>query len=350
MKRRSLSLFTVIALLALAMIYSDAWAGQEAPSTIPPEEEGKYVIPVEFTNVPDKQAALGTPTWGLNGNDPGQVVFTLAKDGAGGPYPNNSTYDFDGELDALANMGDAYFFDLIADRAVLLVSFQDEPVGAAGKKVIYAENWGAPPRNFAKWVDRDLVFDNPTVDSLDGIEVWGPYDADDADCYSLAGDPNGVSVWIWDGATSSPYLLKTHIAAAVIEVGYTGSEQDVDVDALMVWDQGTAYEWDAGDMVIFSIRNTIPGGGNFDGGEIIVKPHTGLATFLTHGGRLWNTANPIAATFGVATEEVDAIEAYPGLQRETPTLTQWGLIILVVLIVASAIFIMVRRRKVTVPA
>lgn len=36
--------------------------------------------------------------------------------------------------------------------------------------------------------------------------------------------------------------------------------------------------------------------------------------------------------------------------RETPTLTQWGVIILVALIIASAIFIMVRRRRATVPA
>jgi hypothetical protein len=38
------------------------------------------------------------------------------------------------------------------------------------------------------------------------------------------------------------------------------------------------------------------------------------------------------------------------VQCQTPTLTQWGIITLVVLLIGSAVFIMLRRRKAAVPA
>ena len=49
----------------------------------------------------------------------------------------------------------------------------------------------------------------------------------------------------------------------------------------------------------------------YDGGEIWVwdgLTHGG-ATFLSHGGHLWNTAFPVMATFGTASENVNALEA-----------------------------------------
>jgi V8-like Glu-specific endopeptidase len=44
------------------------------------------------------------------------------------------------------------------------------------------------------------------------------------------------------------------------------------------------------------------------------------------------------------------IEVLSGPYPQTPTMTQWGMIVLVALIIASAVYIMLRRRRVTVPA
>jgi hypothetical protein len=48
--------------------------------------------------------------------------------------------------------------------------------------------------------------------------------------------------------------------------------------------------------------------------------------------------------------EQDSVEAVISVYREQPTLTQWGIIALVILILVSAVFIMVRRKKAAVPA
>jgi hypothetical protein len=48
----------------------------------------------------------------------------------------------------------------------------------------------------------------------------------------------------------------------------------------------------------------------------------------------------------VATDILVRSDPYP----QTPTMTQWGMIVLVALIVASAVYILLRRRRATVPA
>jgi hypothetical protein len=180
---------------------------------------------------------------------------------------------------------------------------------------------------------------------------YGPNQYDDANNYSRVGDVAGVSVYYWDGSSSSPYLLRTHIHGALTEVGFTGQEDAVDLDALMVWDVSQRGYWSTGDMIIFSIRMAP----NFDGGEIIVKPFGGPAYFLSHGGHLWDTAFDVTGTFGVAGEEVDAIEAFrapPGIGEGVgvPTLTQWGLIILLALLSAGTVLLLLRRRQSMVQA
>jgi hypothetical protein len=152
--------------IGVAVDCGNAWAGDAVKGQQVPDAEGRYVVPVEFSNTPDKQAAE-SPTWGLDGIDPGQVVFTLPPDGAGSPFPKNSEYDYNVELDALANSGDAYFHQLRRNEVNLLVSFASEPTG----NCVYQESpVGA---RSVKWKDRDLVFDDPTVDLLDALEVWG---------------------------------------------------------------------------------------------------------------------------------------------------------------------------------
>jgi hypothetical protein len=513
MKTKFFVIAAIIALVAFVVTvdYDDVCAQQEAP-TAEDVEEAKYPIPVEFSNFWDREAEEGIPGWGLNGFDPLQVIYTEPKDAVGGPFPVN-TFDFgdEGEVDALANGGDAFFHDLIVNNAVLLVSFEfegvsvtihdaaasvvkdtneceewvyaascnlsgqysiradsnvwlrgifGEPYGSAtytstiACRAVYVQyhssdyndgitdifvddmvnplvridtynrgHWYVEIRGLSytthtvkvgpshnsdwtnvipsphgqacdpegdhpdcdndfwyfcfgpsetgtgtsvymedigantspKWSQVDLVNDTKTVDELDGLEVWGPYGSDDADYYSLIGDPVDpglgakVSVFYWSppAGPSIFYVPHSDIVNAVRSLGFTGDSLFVDLDALMVWDGDYDQVWNDPDMIIFSIRES----GNWDGGEIVVLPFGGPASFLNHGGHLWNTAFGVGAAFDVPTEEVDAIEAYPQQPRpQTPALTAWGLVVLVALLIVSTVFVLLKRRKAVIRA
>lgn len=395
MKSRFFVIVTIIALVGFVVTldYGNVWAQQEAP-TAEQVWEAKYPINLEFSDSLDKEAEEGVPGWGISVLDPRQVIYTHPKDAVGAPFPRN-TFDFcyEGEVDALANGGDAFFHDLIVNNAVLLVSFEGDPfwggpIGPGddppdGPIAVYAECNGGT--HFPKWDHEHCVNDPNTVDDLDGMEVWGPYyneevmpDPDDADYYSLLGDPipdGGVPtdpkysvfcIVLPDTHDQIPYVPHSDIVAAVTnpvltipEEGaqhYEGDTLLIDLDALMVFEEGGIngdHVWNAGDTIIFSIRNTIPFQGNWDGGEIVVLPFGGPPSYLNHGLHLWHTAFGVATAFDLdpPTEEVDAIEAYPQQPRpQTPALTEWGLIILVALLIASTIFVMLRRRKAAVPA
>ena len=201
------------------------------------------------------------------------------------------------------------------------------------------------------------------VEDLDALEVWGPEppshtdrltpviegyvgsaNTADADRFSLDLDAaSGVSVWAYDIPSKfvSPYIPHAEIVAAVEELflgpGFRFDDEtrrSIDVDATMVRDlgempPGTAGAlWDPGDELLFSIDPLMgataidPTGAIFpapliDGGEImhLVKTAPGLGpgtfaiSFLSHGGHLWDTAFPVAATFGYLFEDVDALEA-----------------------------------------
>jgi hypothetical protein len=165
--------------------------------------------------------------------------------------------------------------------------------------------------------------------------------------FSLVGDPGGTSVWSFLGGPPLPvpYISKTTIWNAVVALGFTGVEAQVDLDALMVWDELCDGGWGiaGGDTIVFSIAAAA----NWDGGELVVLDPAGLPSFLNHGGHLWNTAFPVAATFGVGTEEVDGIEAafVDALPQEgeIPTVSEWGLIILALLLLTGGAILIVRR-------
>jgi len=339
MKSRFFVIVTIIALVGFVVTldYGNVWAQQEAP-TAEQAWEAKATIPVEFSTELDVDAA-GVP-------DPEQNLYT---EPVVNPVPVN-TFDFGGEgqVDALANGLDAFFHDLIVNNAVLLVSFYNDPGFTAPPPpeiAVYAECNGGT--HFPKWSQADLDAAGVTVNpanQLDGLEVWGPYGADDADYYSLAGDP-GFSVFTM---AAGGYIPQAQIQVAVEDLEYVGGP--VDLDAMMVWDGNYNQVWDEPDTIIFSIRGTT---GTWDGGEIVVLPFAGPPSFLLHGGNLWDTAFDVALAFSLnpPTQEVDAIEAYPQQPRpQTPALTEWGLIILVALLIASTIFVMLRRRKAAVPA
>jgi hypothetical protein len=348
MKNKLFLLLVIIAAVGIAVVlsYGKVWAQQEGPTE--PFDEAKALIPVEFTDYLDDSAS--NPGGAIIGPDPLQVLFTQPPDAPGAPYPSN-TFDYGDyyEVDALANRGDYLTLQLACIDstrfATLLLSFAGDPGGVA----VWYETPRAPAIRGPLWTKTALCSPPTNFDDLDALEVWGPSAADDADRYSMQTDAvGGVSVFSWPGAV--PYIPHAVIAAAVAALGGPSNPADVDLDALMVWDMGTQGAWGTGDVIIFSIRAAAP----WDGGEIVVLQNGVAPSYLNHGGHLWNTAFGVAAAFNLdpPTEEVDAIEAYPWFVPggKTPTLTEWGLIILVALLIASTVFIVLRRRKAAVPA
>jgi hypothetical protein len=348
-------LFILVALVAMlgfvsGVNHGEVW-GQEVdkPQEAPTDPGVKHPVPVEFSTFPndvDQAAAL----------DPLQNLYTEPPENVGTQTPVN-TYDFGttGQVDALANPGDAMFSYLIADKANLLVSFQGDP----GVNAVWFET-PAPGVRGVQWTHAHLdaggVVLTPTRE-LDALEVWGPVGFDDAYFFSMQGAPGGFSVFWWNRQTGAigQFISQPTIYAACAFLGYVGPDT-VDVDGLMVYEwcgNNADHIWNDGDRIIFSIDSL----GNWDGGEIVVlenraAPALDTCYFLNHGGHLWNTAFDVRANFaGVNTENIDAIEAYwPPPEQRIPTLTEWGLIILAVLIVTSGVFILLRRRKAEVPA
>jgi hypothetical protein len=337
----------ILAFILAFAIGGVAMAGQGGPSSA--RYDGLY--PVEYSCERDRQAIPP----GAGPLDQLQVLFTRPVDLAGPQWPDN-TFDYDNntfeqdgpeQVDALANMGDFLFHELLANRADLLISFRllGPSDAGAGPDAVYFET---PVGGVGtKWTQIDLDADAPGVmENLDGLEVWGPDLDDDAYMYSVEGDATlglGNSVFAFPPPfPTGPYVPLAAVQAACVVLGYQGG--DVDLDGLMVYDSSV----DAGDFdnqfgpndeIIFSIRAS----GNWDGGEIVHLKGDGSVAFLNHGGHIWNTAFDISGTFEVQTEEVDAIEAM--IHSNIPSMTGYGIIVLVLLILASGMFVIIRRRK-----
>jgi hypothetical protein len=271
-----------------------------APNVVP----GK-----DFSDARDRDAA-GVP-------DPEQVV---AWDGSGGVRDSFDYTHMDLQVDGIAAGGDALFLALRDNQAALLFSVETDP------NILFERETGLPGSvaGSGVWATAlDLDAMNPPLDT-DGLEIWGGDNNDDSDRYSLAGDPGAVGgprVAVWSftppGGPSAAHTLTTDLAAAMdlqfagVGVGgpyWSQLVELMDVDALMTF----------GPQVTFSIRpiqfqvGTGPAPINvvFDGGEIFLYDGAGVATkFLDHGGHLWDTAFDVRGTFGLNSENVDAIEA-----------------------------------------
>lgn len=208
MKNKLFLLLAIIAVvgIAVAFNYSELWAEQQVPSEV---EGGKYTLPVEFSTLGDRDR---------NGNrDAEQTLYTHVPDGPGGPYPKDG-FDFDGvndpsgnQVDALAHRQDVLFQELINNRVNLLVSFQ----GDTKDKSLWAV-WMEDVAGLTsvKWSKKDLDKDSvalPDTVDLDALEVYGDTawaELEDADYYSLQGDPNNTSVRSND---FGPYISKNII-------------------------------------------------------------------------------------------------------------------------------------------
>ncbi|MBN2295345.1 MAG: PEP-CTERM sorting domain-containing protein [Pirellulales bacterium] len=308
----------------------------------------------EYSNDVDKDASGSL--------DPGQIVHW---EGNGTSIWDSFDYCLEGgtnggisfQVDALANIRDKLFLDLDGtrdavykdndqtpyhDTVSLLVSFQDSEVQAEYEKNIYASRSayrGGSAELWAQW-NTNINATSGALDDVDGLEIYGPNQTDDANMYSRAGDP------IPDGETerfsvfrlkpntlnpgeetygvSTPYLATQVLLDAVIDDDENHPDWDVDhnpgdfdVDAMMIWDVLNDDEFGEGDMILFSVR---PIEDLFDGGEIwLYKSGDDSAEFLTHGlldddvtPRVWNTANEVSLHFfgdESHSENINALEA-----------------------------------------
>jgi len=220
------------------------------------------------------------------------------------------TFDYSGsgvsdsaQVDALANSRDCFFGDVINDRVPLLVS------GAGIQDIRYQ----TPVVDVTGvWATKPQINPNLQAD-LDALEVWGPEGEpdgpaiDDANMFSLAGDPGGVAVYRYSSLlhASAAYVTTAMLQAAIETV------EEIDLDALMVCDELDDDQFGPGDSMMFSIDETLSGGGVFDGGEVWVWHFGALAQFLVHGGEVWNTAHTVSLDFNMGAENIVALEAVP---------------------------------------
>ncbi|MCX6597148.1 MAG: PEP-CTERM sorting domain-containing protein [Acidobacteria bacterium] len=205
-------------------------------------------------------------------------------DGLGNTVSVNPGFDR-GDVDALAAQYDLFFPELLTNWAALLVTFDGDP------NIYIEDNFGV---NYTWAVPAQV--DSAGYTMIEALEVWGPEGVSDATIYSLRGDPGGCAVLVLGGG-----CLYTN-AAVGAAIGLSSGAQ-FDLDALMAY----------GDQIVFSIRPVSdPTGVSFDGGEIWHwDGKAASASFLNHGGHLWDTAFDVMGTFGVNSENVASIEAVP---------------------------------------
>lgn len=281
MRQRNIVRFSGLAMLAgLATLPTTGLALDPISQLLVP---GK-----EYSNLIDKNAA-GAPA-------AGQIVFWTGTGSA-----TDTVVLPGGEVDALANSGDAFFFEVVNNNAALLISVQGDAPGVP----IQAEN---ELGTISTWATKTEVNGAPgTLDDLDGLEVYGPDPGTDANRYSLFGDAGGVAVW---DDLGNPIVSTADIAALTGLVDY---REFLDVDALMM----------NGDWIMFSLRPILSAG--IDGGEIWVgNLSTGASGFLFHGGHFWDTAFDVGLATGCLNENIDALEAVQ-LVPEPASLTAMAL-------------------------
>ncbi|MEN0109719.1 MAG: PEP-CTERM sorting domain-containing protein [Planctomycetota bacterium] len=292
-------------------------------------------------------------TAGAGGAPDAQQV--VAWDGVGGATDSidytatRPTYTTDDQVDAIANHNDAFFRRLQNETAALIFTHDDEvfdpftlaptPIAPAGPVVLSSGNViggagevsielgtaFAAPNTQSLWALQPEVNGMPLPRDVDGLEVWGPEPPAGADPGSFTGDADkyslevdwfsGTSIW---NASGSPYLGHAAVVGAVESLlgplsGFErnpGSQgegfQAVNLDALMVLDRlGSSDEFDAdptngeADAVLFSIEAMFstadPSGYYATGSELILLDATGTASFLSHGGHLWDKAYALGA-------------------------------------------------------
>ncbi len=261
----------------------------------------------------------------------------------------------------------------------------------------------APPVDVGtgEGVNHHKVFD------VDALEVWGPEpprhddlfgppkvvvegyiggypgpNTADSNRFSLDGDSvSGTSVWAYDItlSTITPWIPHSEIVTAIetlfLPAGHVFDQRTrdlIDVDATMARDidgppafPGGFPGYNIGDELLFSIKPIVDAGiidptggttvviGLIDGGEIMHLAKTGVGvgaatiaiSYLKHGGHTWDTAFPVALTFGYDSENVDGLESVGTLTGdfEIPTIPEPAGLVLGAL--AAPLLALRRRRR-----
>jgi hypothetical protein len=283
-------------------ISSVAGAQLPAPTVVPGKEYSDHVD-VDQSQVIDPLQNL---FWdGLGGN-----VDAFDYSGSG-PPPEDPD-----QVDALANEQDYLFFPLLNNQSAMIISLDQEnflrnhnPTGATGV-------WATP-----------LDVRSLPASEVDAVELWGDPSSPqhdglggfDANHYSYIGDfiapvpPGGIppiSIFHYDPFThvSKPYIFHDPLRDALNQSFGFGLDQ-IDVDALMVYDLAGDTEWNVGDWIIFSLRPVSAFPMALDGGELFVWQNGQPIVYLQYGGRTWDTLNPVAQIFNANTENIDALES-----------------------------------------
>ncbi len=288
----------------------EAGSGIPGPTKVPGKEYSDYTDKDEFGAATPEQ--------------------TLLWDGVGGTA-NGYNYGGNGEVDAMANIGDVLFNEVINNQAALL--FSTGQTGIGGGNTLWDDHVLVEPipGSVKIWATPSQI-DNNGVTDVDGLEVWGEEEIPDANVFSLAGDTSGTSLYYYDGFSSSPLVSRSSIWTAVqslySDIGYNLqlTEDQIDVDGLMTFGSFDADNNFNGKLM-FSLAPTVNSVGlsllndpnsNLDGGEIFVWDTADLsASFLDHGGHLWDTefqvkeyiANNIGGNPDEISENINALEA-----------------------------------------
>ncbi len=311
--------FTVPAIASLA-------PGVPAPSQV----WGK-----EYSNHIDEDAA---------GNlDPMQ---NIAWDGTGNAW---DTFDYSTafpwvqgtNVDALAYVKDKFFDEVVNDQVAMLAAIDQPTNPVPDNENIYYQTAGAGAVSgiWATGVigsgpytsDINTAAVNAHAQSVrpwinpDGLEVWGPEVAppenggqgtgDDAYLFSTNADWTynaAVFTYLPGGGAGGQDTVVTYITAQQIQNAIETPEE-VDLDAMMVYDIEGDGAFGAGDSIMFSVHETASAGGAFDGGEIWVWNFGSAAQFLVHGGVVWDTPHQVDITLGLqqGIEDIGGLEAVP---------------------------------------
>ncbi len=265
---------------------------------IPPPTE---VAGKDYSDNQDRdQAAMADPLQNLHTNGAGGVQDGFDYSGqffmGGSPIADPDT-----NVDALSHRQDALFDAAISNQAALLISVQGDPTAPVYSHAIdgTADVWAT-----------SVQLNAAGVTDLDGLDVWGPETRDDAELFSLEGDPLGVAVWGFtnpDGVNQAsgpiiPIFTTNQLAMALGQdptmVG------GLDLDGLIA--RSGRY--------LFSVApNPLLG---YDGGEIWYWDGANPAQFLVHGGITWDTTNNVTALFGA--ENIDALETIATIPLPAP--------------------------------